>query len=307
MPSIVINKKVFEKAIGKKIPLQELKDRISMLGTDLEKIEGNEIHVEIFPDRPDMLSEQGFARAFATFTGIKTGLRKYDVKPFGSHITSTPNKEWPFVLAAVVKGLKFDDDKIKDIIQVQEKLHTTLLRNRKKGGIGIYPLDKLKFPIRFTAEDPDKIKFRPLEYQSEITGRQILSKHPTGRAYAHTCEKWNKFPVFRDANNNILSMPPIINSHDTGKITEKTKDVFIEATGTDFDALQSCINIIVTTLADLGGKIFSVEMRYPNKKFISPNLKPQKMSLDIAHVNKLLGLDLTAQTVKKLLLRMGFG
>ena len=57
MPTIQLNKKVFEGLVGKKLPLNKLKDRISMLGTDLEKIEGNEIHVEVFPNRPDMLSE----------------------------------------------------------------------------------------------------------------------------------------------------------------------------------------------------------------------------------------------------------
>ena len=80
MPTITINKQVFEQLVGKILPLEELKDRISMLGTDLEKIENNEITVEIFPNRPDMLSEQGFARAFSSFIGIKTGLQKYHVK-----------------------------------------------------------------------------------------------------------------------------------------------------------------------------------------------------------------------------------
>jgi phenylalanyl-tRNA synthetase beta chain len=62
MPNITLNKKVLEKLIGKKLSDEELQDRISMLGTDLQKIEGNEIVVEVFPNRPDMLSEQGFAR-----------------------------------------------------------------------------------------------------------------------------------------------------------------------------------------------------------------------------------------------------
>ena len=64
---------------NKKLPLEELKDRISMLGTDLENIENNEIQVEIFPNRPDMLSEQGFARAFSSFIGVKTGLKDYKI------------------------------------------------------------------------------------------------------------------------------------------------------------------------------------------------------------------------------------
>ena len=86
MPTVTLNKDVFEKLVGKKLPLDKLKDRISMLGTDLEKIEGNEIHVEVFPDRPDMLSEQGFARAFSSFIGVKTGLRRYNVKKSGHKV-----------------------------------------------------------------------------------------------------------------------------------------------------------------------------------------------------------------------------
>ena len=39
MPTVTLNKEVFEKLVGKKLPLEELKDRISMLGTDLEKMD----------------------------------------------------------------------------------------------------------------------------------------------------------------------------------------------------------------------------------------------------------------------------
>ena len=35
MPTITLNKTVFEKLVGKTLPLEKLKDRISMLGTDL--------------------------------------------------------------------------------------------------------------------------------------------------------------------------------------------------------------------------------------------------------------------------------
>ncbi len=48
MPTVNLNKKEFEKLVGKKLDLEELKDRISMLGTDLESIEGNEIIIVLF-------------------------------------------------------------------------------------------------------------------------------------------------------------------------------------------------------------------------------------------------------------------
>ena len=104
MPTVTLNKKVFEKLVGKQLPLEQLKDKISFLGTDLEKIEGDEIIVEVFPNRPDMLSEQGFARAFSSFIGRKVGLRKYAIKKsnFKVIIDKSVNAVRPFTACAVV-------------------------------------------------------------------------------------------------------------------------------------------------------------------------------------------------------------
>jgi len=306
MPTVNLNKKVFEKLVGKKLPDEKLKDRISMLGTDLEKIDDKEIHVEIFPNRPDMLSEQGFARAFSSFIGVKTGLRKYDVKKSGEKviIEKSVKDVRPFTACAIVKNLKFDDEKIKEIIQIQEKLHITYGRNRKKAAIGIYPLEHIKMPIRFIGEDPKKIKFRPLEYPKELDGLQILSKHPAGRDYGYLLEGMKKFPFFIDADNKVLSMPPIINSHETGKINEETKEIFIECSGFDYEVLRVCLNIIVAALADMGGEIYSMEIIDGNKKTVSPDLKPKEMKIDINYCNRWLGLRLKENEVKKLLEKM---
>ena len=79
MPTINLDRKAFDRELGKKIPDEVLKDRISMIGTDLEQLDDKEIVVEVFPNRPDMLSMQGFARAMAAFLDIRPGLREYSV------------------------------------------------------------------------------------------------------------------------------------------------------------------------------------------------------------------------------------
>ena len=274
------HKEEFEKLVGKKLDIEQLKDRISMLGTDLEGIEGNEITVEVFPDRPDMLSEQGFARAFSSFIGVKTGLRNYKSKSSNYEVAveSSVDKVRPFTACAVVKNLKFDNQKIKSIIQLQEKLHTSYGRNRKKIAIGIYPMEKIKFPITYKALPPEKIKFIPLEYNTILNGKQILTETNTGRDYAHLLENEKLYPIFIDSNNEILSMPPIINSHTTGKITEETKDVFIECSGFDLGVLKKCLNIVVTSLADMGGEIYEVTLKYKNK-IKTPDLATEKIKL----------------------------
>ncbi len=309
MPSITLNKTVFEELVGKVLPLEELKDRISMLGTDLEDIKDNEIHVEVFPNRPDMLSEQGFARAFGSFIGVRTGLRKYAAKD--SHqkvmIDSSVKGIRPYTACAIVKGLHFDEENLRQVIQIQEKLHITYGRNRKKAAIGMYPMEKITFPITYKADLPKNIKFKPLEAHQEMTAAEILEEHKAGKEYGHLLQGLHKYPFFVDVKGEILSMPPIINSDNTGRVTDETKDVFIECSGFDFDVLSTCLNMIVTALADMGGGIYSVKLEYPDGVKTTPNLTPTKMKLDLPYVNKRLGLSLSEKEAAKLLEKMGYG
>lgn len=309
MPTLTLNKTVFEQLVGKKLSLEELKDRISMLGTDLEKIEGDQIHVEIFPNRPDMLSEQGFARAFSSFIGVKTGLRKYSVhkSKYKVIIDDSVKNIRPYTVCAVVKNIILDEEKVREIIQIQEKLHVTYGRNRKKVALGIYPLNKITFPVRYKAELPSKIKFRPLGMDQLMTAEQILSEHKMGQQYGHLLQGLSKYPYFIDANQEILSLPPIINSNLTGRVTTENTELFIECSGFDFLVLSRCLNMIVTALNEMGGEIYSVQLEYSSGLKTTPDLEPQPMPFNLEYVNKRIGLNLSSQEAGELLEKMGFG
>ena len=300
------NRKTFEKEIGKLD--DKMQNRIALFGNPVEAIDEKEVQVEVFPNRPDLLSYQGFKRAFLGFLGKKTGLRDYKINPVEKNYQVIIDKSVanirPFTACAIVKNLSLDDEKIKEIIDLQEKLHSTLGRKRKKVAIGIYPLEKIKLPITFKALEPDKIRFVPLESEKEMSGLEILQKHPTGKEYAHLLAGKEKFPVFVDAEEKILSMPPIINSQITGRVTEKTKDIFVECSGSDFEILKKTLNILVTTFADMGAKIYQMELKY-GKKELTPDLKPEAMKISVETTNKLLGLNLNEKQVKGFLERMG--
>jgi phenylalanyl-tRNA synthetase beta chain len=309
MPTVTLNRKEFEKLIGKKLSLEKLKDRISMIGTDLEEVNDNEIIVEVFPNRPDMLSEQGFARAFSTFIGARKGLKEYTVKnsEYKVIIDKSVKDIRPYTACAVVKGLSLNDEKIRELIQIQEKLHITYGRKRKKAAIGIYPIEHIKFPITFKADLPENIRFKPLGENKEMNAKEILNENSTGKEYKHLLENYPKYPFFVDSNNNILSMPPIINSELAGRITESTKDVFVECSGFDFEILKKTLNIIVTAMADMGGEIYEVKVEYDNQTISLPNLKPEEFKLDENYINKRLGLSLSRKEIIELLMKMGFG
>ncbi len=222
-------------------------------------------------------------------------------KKFSVKIEPSVKEVRPFTACAIVKNLKFDDEKIREVIDIQEKLHSTFGRNRKKIAIGIYPLEKIKLPITYKAQEPEKIKFIPLEMNEEMTGRQILSRHPKGREYAHLLSDAKKFPIFVDAKGDILSMPPVINSQMTGKIDIKTRDVFIECSGFDFNVLSKTLNIIATALADMNGEIYAMNLDY-GKRIITPDFTKEKMKIKAATIAKvnvfiltpdLIGLDIS--------------
>ena len=307
MPTVKFNKKTVLELLGRKVSDEVLAERISMLGTAFETMNNDEMTIEIFPNRPDLLSEQGLARALKSFLEIKTGFRKYDVKKSNVKVIvdKSVKQVRPYTACAIVKNLKLTDDKIKEIIQIQEKLHITYGRNRKKAAIGIYPLEHIRPPIFYKALNPEEIRFKPLDLNKELSGSQILAIHPTGREYGYLLEGKDKYPVFMDSKLQFMSMPPIINSNTVGKITVSTKDVFIECSGFDFDYLHTCINIVVTALADMGGDIYSCEISYPKKKYTTPVLTGREMKLDIDYVNKILGLTLKETELKYLLEKMG--
>ena len=163
MPKITLNKKETLKLVGKNIPDKQLEESIPLLGTDLERVTKDKIEVEIFPNRPDMLSEEGFARALSSFMGIKTGLKSYKVNSskYKYIIDSKVKSVRPYCGAAVVKGVKFTEASLTGFMNLQDKLHTTHGRNRAKVAMGAHDLTNVSFPIKYTTKPRSfKLEFR---------------------------------------------------------------------------------------------------------------------------------------------------
>ena len=308
MPIQTISKQKVKKILGN-LSDEDLDYKLNMAELGVERIDENQIDLEITPNRPDLLSTPGLIRYLQAYFKKPT-IPNYQVqkpeKDFKVIIEKSVKKVRPYTACAIVKNLQFSEEKINEIIDIQEKLHGSYGRNRKKLAIGIYPLEKITLPITYLALPPEEIKFQPLEFPKEINGRQILSQHPIGREYGDLLKDAEVFPIFKDASGEILSMPPIINSEKTGKITEQTKDVFIECSGFQKEYLQKTLNLIVTALADMGGKIYSMEIQDKAEgKHLSPNLEPEEMPFSSDNLNKTLGLELTEKEIKTYLEKMG--
>ncbi len=81
MPVIDVNIEDFRQLLGRDIEIPELMDRLPMMGTSWEGETDDGFALEVFPNRPDLLSIEGLVRAYASWTGAHTGLRDYFVHP----------------------------------------------------------------------------------------------------------------------------------------------------------------------------------------------------------------------------------
>jgi phenylalanyl-tRNA synthetase beta chain len=289
------------------IPKDDMIDGLSSLGAPCEfEPETKKIIAELTPNRPDWYSMEGLARALKAY--YKKTQPKYSVKKSDYKVIVDPSvaKVRPYTVCGVVRGLEFDDQRIKDVVLLQEKLLGTLGRRVKRFGIGVYPLHAIKFPLKYTTMKPEEIRYRPLGHEKEMSATQILEEHKKGKQYGHLIKEFERYPVFTDADGKIMCLIPIVNSAETGKVDEKTKDVFLEVSGTDMHACKAALNILVCTFSDMGGQPYEVLMDYEHGKFHAPDLSEKKMKLDLEEVSRILGLEVTEKMAKELLARMGY-
>jgi len=296
--------------IGKKLSVDKLEDTLFLIKAEVEKIEGNIIEIEVNPDRQDMLSTEGIARAVRSFLRIETGLKNYPVKKSGKKVIVKPGltKIRPYICCSIVKGIPADDDLIKEYMHLQDALTSTHGRNRSKASIGLYVYDDLEFPIIYGPQTPEKIRFVPLGYEIEMDGPTIMKDHEKGIEFGAIIQNHKKWPLLYDSKNQVLSLPPIINSNDLGRMTTETKNVFVEVTGTHLPTVHQALNILTASLGERGGNIESLTVAYPDgSKEETPDFKPEKMTISIEEINSLIGLDLSGQEIVQALERMGYG
>lgn len=277
---------------------ENLDGSLAAIGVPLEKFEGDEVCVEITPNRPDLLSVEGLGRALASFSGRAPP--SYAVKPSGIKATIDPSVRdiRPFVGFALVRNVCVTDALVKSMMQLQEKLHDTMGRKRKKVAIGLHDAGKVSPPFRYVALPQDALSFVPLDSNEKMTFAQILQKHPKGKEFAHLVGAL--CPVILDSQQNVLSFPPIINGELT-RVDERTKNILIDATGSSAGAVCSAISIIAAALADRGGQVFSVQIGA--KEY--PVLQSSKRRLPLAAAKKLLGIELSKKDAQKMLLKLG--
>ncbi len=291
--------------LGKRLTLEEAVDRIVYLGSGPEGVAGDVMTFDIFPNRPDLYSVEGIARGLRGYLGLELGLPHYGVSPSGIEfrVDRSVERVRPFGVGGVVRGVEMDDRLVKSVVDLQERLHTTIGRKRRKVAIGIHDLDKVEPPFTYKAVPPHQVRFVPLGRGEPMDLAEILVKHEKGIEYAPTLQGKDVYPIILDRKGTVLSFPPIINGVTT-QLTPDTRNLFLDVTGTDLDAVTGALNILATALAERGGKIQTVNTAYTDKVLTTPDLTPIAMTVDLRRATDLLGIDVAPEKAVELLRRM---
>jgi len=307
MPVIKFTYNDLEELLDQKMEKDELIDILPMIGSDIEDYDDEEVKVEFFPNRPDYLSVEGVARALKGFLKIEEGLPHYHLESSNSSITIDPQLKniRPYTSCCLVKGIHLTEDKLRQLMDFQEDLHWVLGRDRKKVAIGIHNLDVLNGPFRYLAADPDSVSFIPLEMEKEMSLREILTHHKKGQSYAHLLDQHDKYPLIMDSEDNILSMPPIINGELT-KLTTETRNLFVDVTGTDQLAVERTLNIIATSFAEAGAQIQTMENIYGDVTLTRPDLTPKERMASVKNAENIIGIHLSSDMVVEALRKVRF-
>ena len=302
MPVIQISLNRLEQYCKNRADPKKILETLPYLGLDIEDQIGDTIAVEYSPNRPDYSSEAGIARSLAGLLGIETGLPRYTFTESNFSINVAGDdisRVRPHVFG-IYAEIPVTEDTIKQLINVQEDLHNGIGRKRSKVAIGIHNAAVLTPPIRYYAESDSGFSFVPLGSTEKKSIKEILQETDQGIAYGRLLS--DRYPMLVDSNNNVLSMPPIINGELTRLKTGITR-LFIDITGTEERAVDASTAIMAAMLSDMHAKVQTVLVENATRKFRSPDMTPSRTRFDLSLVNSTLGFDFSLEDAKSAIAR----
>jgi phenylalanyl-tRNA synthetase beta chain len=318
MPTILIKKRDLESLVGKKITIDQLESYLPWVKGEFKDFDEKkgEVKVELNDsNRPDLWCTEGIARQ------IKLKLKGTGPKyPFYHHLAKNKKLKItvekgveavrPYIAACAVSNFVITEEALVQFIQTQEKLADVFGQKRKLLSIGIYRLDPVTFPLIYKTVSPAETQFVPLGFEEKMTLKEILEKHPKGKAYRNVFKNEGKLPLFVDQKGIVLSFPPIINSREVGEVKAGDRNLMVEVTGTDLRLVNLVLNILATNLYDRGALIVPITVSYPyktpfGKEVVFPMAIDASLMVETKEIEKVLGEPFKTERVKKALMSYG--
>ncbi|KAM9344339.1 leucine-rich repeat-containing protein 47 [Pholidichthys leucotaenia] len=173
----------------------------------------------------------------------------------------------PYLVCCVVRGMNLKSgNALKRFLVAQTKLHDDLCGKRTVATIAAHDAQLLKGPLMYDVKPPTQLKIvalgrkemtaveliRHLHLEAEELRKQKKRQNVTGlHKYLQLLEGKPFYPCLVDAEDHVISFPPITNSEKT-KIKKTTKELFLEVTsGTSLQACKDVMDALIVKMAEL--------------------------------------------------------
>jgi len=157
--------------------------------------------------------------------------------------------------------------------------------------------------ITYTGVAPDEDTFVPLDSDAEMTPGEVIGSHDTGQTYGDLVADFDRVPAIYDAIG-LFSFPPVINGRRT-EVSEDSRDLLIEMTGTDQWTIDHMCSIVCYALEARGGTIERVNVEYADdgpgeyagRTLERPDFETRTKTVTQDRIESLLGVELEPEEI----------
>ena len=161
--------------------------------------------IEVAANRYDLLCLEGIAAAIRSYLGIDT-MPRFEIKNKSKQLMQIIVKPEtqevrPFVVACVLRDIKFDIKTYNSFIDLQDKLHQNICRRRQFASMGTHDLSKIQGPITYEALPPKDIVFRALKQTEAMDANALFDVFRSDvkmKKFLPIIENCPRYPVFYD-------------------------------------------------------------------------------------------------------------
>jgi len=266
MPRAVLDTDRLLALAGRPLSDAVLDDLLFGSKAEVEGHDGGALTISVTPDRLDLLSEGGLGLYLQGVLETSRGIPSYravatDNLASGFEVDPSVEPLRPAIGGAVVhapQGRSLDAGLLAEAVRFQELLHATIGRNRRAASLGIYPVDRLEFPVRYSLEPMGSVQFVPLDASEEVGAPGFFRDHPMAQTYGPLGRQGDSCLTLREARGTVLSLPPILNGRSAGEARVGDRELLVEATGTRERTVAEAVGLLLVVFVAQGWTVSPV-------------------------------------------------
>ncbi|MGA7847315.1 MAG: hypothetical protein WCB18_09555, partial [Thermoplasmata archaeon] len=270
MPQSVLSANRVLELVAQPLERAELEERLFRSKAELADWTEDALTIEVTPDRLDMLSEGGLALFLQGVLGLKKGMPPFAEPPASldhpvALVDASVSTIRPYLAGALLvppAGVALDTGLFAEAIRFQEMLHATIGLDRRTASLGLYSWERLKSPLRYTLEPVDGVRFHPLDGPAEVEGSRFFAEHPMAQKYGRLGRSNGECLTLRDADDQLLSLPPILNGRTAGEVQIGDRALLLESTGTRAVRVEEAVGLMLLPFVARGWAVEPLRVEY---------------------------------------------